>query len=262
MNGPLACSGWAIEPPAPNKRLEVSYNKKIVYFQMPDVSVNTPVRSRSPLPPSPDALRLRDAAWHQASIARTLHHWDGHSDLWIFGYGSLIWRPEFRYQESRTARLHGYHRSLCLWSRVNRGTPECPGLVFGLDLGGSCTGKVYRIPGSDIADIMPALWAREMPSASYLPRWLNCRTTQGAISALAFVMDRTADGYVPGLSQQQTVHIVQQGHGRYGRCVDYVLQTADALDAAGIIDRQLQTLAQALRLPHLASPTPHHAIHR
>lgn len=224
--------------------------------------MKTPARSRPLLPPSPDALQLRDAAWHQASIARTLNHWDGHSDLWIFGYGSLIWRPEFCYQESRTARLHGYHRSLCLWSRVNRGTPERPGLVFGLDLGGSCIGKVYRIAGQQIADIMLPLWVREMPSASYIPRWLKCRTAQGTVPALAFVMDRTDNGYAPGLSQQQTVQIVRQGHGRYGRCVDYVLQTADALDAAGIIDHRLRALAQALRLSSSALPSSHHAIHR
>lgn len=98
--------------------------------------MNTPAVRASQLPPPPEAFRLRDAAWHRASIEQALRHWDGRSDLWVFGYGSLIWRPEFDHLEARRARIHGYHRALCLWSRINRGTPERPGLVFGLDLGG------------------------------------------------------------------------------------------------------------------------------
>jgi cation transport protein ChaC len=216
--------------------------------------VNIAASAHQP-PPPPGAPRLRDAAWHQASIARVLAHWDGRSDLWIFGYGSLIWRPEFTYLEARKARIHGYHRSLCLWSRINRGTPECPGLVFSLDQGGSCTGRVYRIAGADVRGVMPALWAREMPSAAYIPRWLRCRTAQGPVAGLVFTMDFSDTGYVPGLTLEQTLRIVRQGHGRYGPCMDYVLQTADALDAAGITDLKLQALARALRLP---TPTAAH----
>ncbi|CAM5206118.1 Gamma-glutamylcyclotransferase OS=Castellaniella defragrans OX=75697 GN=HNR28_001280 PE=3 SV=1 [Castellaniella defragrans] len=191
---------------------------------------------------------MRDAAWHEASIAQALSRWDGRSDLWIFGYGSLVWRPEFSYLEARKARIHGYHRSLCLWSRINRGTPECPGLVFSLDQGGSCTGRVYRIEGAQVPAIMRALWAREMPSAAYIPRWLNCHSREGTVAGLVFTMDRSDAGYAPGLPLEQTLRIVHQGQGRYGPCLDYVLQTADALEAAGIIDLQLQALAKALRL--------------
>lgn len=214
------------------------------------------------LPPPPEALQLRDAAWHQESIARTLNHWDGHSDLWIFGYGSLIWRTEFPYLEARLGRIHGYHRALCLWSRVNRGTPERPGLVFSLGLGGSCAGRVYRVAGDGIPDIMRALWVREMPSAAYIPRWLKCHTEHGVVPALVFTMDRGDSGYVPDLSLEQTIGIVRQGHGRYGLCLDYVLQTADALDAAGINDQRLRTLARALRLSTSSDQTVHHAVDR
>ncbi|HEX7387627.1 MAG TPA: gamma-glutamylcyclotransferase [Castellaniella sp.] len=208
--------------------------------------VNAAAASRES-PPPPEALRVRDAAWHEASIHKTLSGWNGRSDVWIFGYGSLIWRPEFDFVEARRARIHGYHRSLCLWSRINRGTPDCPGLVFSLDLGGSCTGRAYRIAGARVAAIMPRLWAREMPSAAYIPRWLNCHTKTGVVPGLVFTMDRTDRGYVPGLSLEQTLAIVHQGHGRYGRCLDYVLQTADALVAANINDPRLQALARALR---------------
>jgi cation transport protein ChaC len=206
--------------------------------------------ARAPqLPPPPEAFRLRDAAWHEASINQTLAHWDGHSDLWVFGYGSLIWRPEFDHLESRRARIHGYHRALCMWSRINRGTPEQPGLVFALDAGGSCEGAVYRIAGSRVWDIMVPLWQREMPSGSYIPRWLNCHTADGPVSGLVFTMDRRCESYVADLSNEQIVDIVRQGHGRYGPCTDYVLQTADALDAVGITDRRLRAIASTLRRP-------------
>lgn len=201
------------------------------------------------LPPPPEAFRLRDAAWHQESISQTLAHWDGHSDLWVFGYGSLIWRPEFDHVESRRARIHGYHRALCMWSRINRGTPEQPGLVFGLDTGGSCEGTVYRIAAAQVPDILVPLWQREMPSGSYIPRWLNCHTASGTVPGLVFTMDRHNDSYVSGLSVEQIVDIVRQGHGRYGPCTDYVLQTADALDAAGITDRRLRAISRSLRHP-------------
>lgn len=216
---------------------------------MPPTLVNMPAARARQLPPPPEAFHLRDTAWHLASIKQHLQHWDGHSDLWVFGYGSLIWRPEFDHLEARRARIHGYHRALCLWSRINRGTPEQPGLVFGLDLGGSCEGTVYRIAAARAYDILLPLWQREMPSASYVPRWLNCQTAAGPVSGLVFTMDRRDEGYVTGLSVDEIVAIVRQGHGRYGPCTEYVLQTADALEAVDITDHRLRTIAQALRRP-------------
>lgn len=171
---------------------------------------------------------------------------EGH-DIWIYGYGSLIWRPEFDFVERRGALLHGYHRALCLWSRVNRGTPERPGLVFGLDAGGSCRGVAFRIPHEDAPQIMEALWRREMPSGAYIPRWLRCRTEAGLITALAFTMNRQTDAYVRDLPHEQLVHIVRNAHGTYGPCIDYVLETADALMRHNIVDRRLTALARALR---------------
>lgn len=197
-------------------------------------------------PPAAQDFRLLDDTAHQASIDRTMALRSGGGDIWIFGYGSLIWRPEFDYIESRPARVHGYHRALCLWSRVNRGTPEQPGLVFGLDTGGSCQGKVFRIEAAHAEQILIALWRREMPSASYIPRWLNCHTAQGPLQGLVFTMDRRRDGYVPGLPIDEIVPIVRRSHGRYGACSDYVLQTAEALERVGILDRKLRAIARAL----------------
>ncbi|WP_424263209.1 gamma-glutamylcyclotransferase [Castellaniella sp.] len=209
--------------------------------------VNASAQRSSRQPPPPEAFRLRDDAWHAASIQQTLQHWNGRNDLWVFGYGSLIWRPEFDFLESRQARIHGYHRALCLWSRINRGTPEQPGLVFGLDLGGSCTGRVFRIAATQAPDTLLALWRREMPSAAYIPRWLRCHTTDGIVPGLVFTMNRQDTGYASGLSLEQILDAVRQGHGRYGACTDYVLQTAQALTAAGIPDQRLRAIAQALQ---------------
>lgn len=167
-------------------------------------------------------------------------------DLWVFGYGSLVWRPEFDFLEQRPARISGYHRSLCLWSRINRGTPEQPGLVFGLDVGGSCRGVAYRIATQHVMDILRELWKREMPSAAYIPKWLNCRTPQGRVSALVFTMDRGKDAYVRGLENSQLLTIVQRAHGIYGPCAEYVLETAHALKQAGIHDRKLEALIAQL----------------
>lgn len=208
--------------------------------------VNLPKPSPRQAPTPIRRFRLLDAAEHQASIQRTLLHWDGRSDLWVFGYGSLVWRPEFDHAEARMAQVHGYHRALCLWSRVNRGTPEVPGLVFGLDVGGSCQGRAYRIPATEVPPVMTALWKREMPSGAYIPRWVACRTHEGPVRALVFVTDRHGDAYVPGLTIDEIVPIVRRGHGRYGPCTEYVLQTAQALEAAGIQDRKLRAIARAV----------------
>src|SRR4030095_3819434 len=116
---------------------------------------------------------LRDP---QPLLEKTLRDWGGHSDLWIFGYASLIWRPEVDFAERRPARVHGWHRALKMWSRINRGTPECPGLVFGMLSGGSCHGVVYRIAQADGQQVLAQLWAREMILGVYDPKWLVCQT--------------------------------------------------------------------------------------
>ena len=197
--------------------------------------------------PAPSSFRLLTEAERQASLQNAMAALPPDQDIWVYGYGSLVWRPEFEYVERRHALLHGYHRSLCLWSRVNRGTPERPGLVFALDAGGSCRGVVFRIAREEASAIMEALWRREMPSGAYIPRWLTCRTNDGNITALAFIMNRHTSAYVPELPQDQLLHIVRTAHGTYGPCIDYVLETADALKRHGIVDKRLFALAQHLR---------------
>lgn len=200
-------------------------------------------------PPDASRFRMLSEDERQASLERALAGWRPGQDLWVYGYGSLVWRPEFNYAERRKALLRGYHRALCLWSRVNRGTPEIPGLVFALDAGGSCRGVVFRLPADEIPDIMQALWRREMPSGAYLPRWLPCQTDQGMVQALAFTMNRQVEAYVRDLSIEQQTEIIHRAHGIYGPCLEYVLQTEEALRRHGIHDQRLRKLVEALRAP-------------
>ena len=199
--------------------------------------------------PSPADFRLWTADEKLASMNEALRAWREGEDVWVFGYGSLIWRPEFDFVERRLALLRGHHRALCLWSRVNRGTPETPGLVFGLDRGGACRGVVYRLAGAQVPTFFPKLWEREMSTGAYLARWITCATPVGPVRALVFVMDRSNPAYVPTLPRDELLAVVRRASGRYGPCIDYVTETDNALREAGIRDRQLHAIAQALRAP-------------
>lgn len=196
----------------------------------------------APLPP----FRLWTPEERRASLDDALKHWREGEDVWVFAYGSLIWRPDFDFQERRLATLHGHHRALCLWSRVNRGTPTCPGLVFGLDRGGSCRGVVYRLAGKSVPTLFPALWNREMSTGAYLPRWINCVTDQGTVRALVFVMNRDNPAYIPTLPEAELLAIVRRATGSCGPCTEYVIETAHALRQAGIRDARLEHIARRL----------------
>ena len=180
------------------------------------------------------------------SLETALKDWRLGQDLWIFGYGSLIWRPEFEFVEQRAASLEGYHRSLCLWSRINRGTPETPGLVFGLEQTGVCQGMVFKIAGQNVEQTFDAVWKREMGTGAYLPSWLTCATPLGNVKAMAFVIDRNGPAYVKQPPEDDLVEIICRAHGTYGSCFDYVTQTAVSLKAAGICDEHLAALTERL----------------
>lgn len=199
------------------------------------------------LAPSTCNFRLLTDDERQASLDRFLSSWLEHNDVWVFGYGSLVWRPEFAYVERRPALLKGYHRALCLWSRVNRGTPERPGLVFGLDIGGSCRGVAYRIQASEVRNTFTELWKREMPTGAYIPKWLSTRTPEGDVQSLVFTIDRQRESYARGLTPLQLIQVVSGAQGTYGHCAEYVLETSRALREAGIRDRRLEAFANELQ---------------
>lgn len=172
----------------------------------------------------------------------TLQQCKSHGEVWIFGYASLIWRPEFPYAERRMAQVHGWHRALKMWSHVNRGTPERPGLVFAMLPGGSCRGMVFRIERAQVEHIMPALWQREMPTPVYDPRWLPCRTPLGTVQALAFTLSRRSPSHTGVLPDEDYRRIFAQAHGIYGSTRDYAETTHAELLRLGIHDQALARL--------------------
>jgi cation transport protein ChaC len=179
-------------------------------------------------------------------LAHFLLQWGGNEDLWIFAYASLIWRPDFEFVEQRPAKLHGWHRALKMWSRVNRGTPAVPGLVFALLSGGSCQGVVYRVPKQEAIDVVSTLWLREMVTGVYDPRTLRCQTSQGPVQALAFTLSKRSPNFTGVLSQAHYSQIFADAIGRYGSTHDYALQTLESLQRIGIHDAALAKLLKSV----------------
>jgi cation transport protein ChaC len=167
--------------------------------------------------------------------------------LWVFGYGSLMWRPGFPFTERRHARLHGYHRSLCVLSHVHRGTPERPGLVLGLDRGGRCHGVAFRVPTEEAEATMQYLREREQVTAVYRERRLSVRLEDGrTVDGLAYVVDRGHPQYAGRLAEPDLLRLVRQGQGMSGANSDYVRSTYEHLLQMGVVDATLERLARAL----------------
>jgi cation transport protein ChaC len=174
-------------------------------------------------------------------------------DLWVFAYGSLMWRPGFDVLERRHARLMGAHRALCVYSFVHRGTPEKPGLVLGLDLGGNCRGIAYRVAADKRTATVEYLRAREQVTMVYREAWRRVwldDDPQLAVQALCYVVDRGHQQYAGSLSLEKQLHYVRQGHGRSGHNRDYVLDTVAEIERQGYRDRELHVLAERLKGPH------------
>lgn len=199
------------------------------------------------------SLMLRDPA---PLLARTLREWGGARPLWLFAYGSLLWKREFEIAEHHAAHVHGWHRAFRMRSRVNRGNVREPGLVFALMPGGACRGAVYRLPADRAEATLRGLWEREMPTGVYDPRWLHCQTAAGPVSALAFTLARHSPAHTGRLDDAQMLHVLRHAVGRYGSTLDYLVQTAAALRAQGIQDREVRRLVALARRHGLLAPVP------
>lgn len=172
-----------------------------------------------------------------------------HGDLWVFGYGSLMWRPGFDFIDRAPARLIGLHRALCVYSHVHRGTPERPGLVLGLDRGGACRGIAFRVEAAKKDATIAYLREREQATAVYLETYRRVtldREDRPAVRALTYVADRGHAQYAGGLSLEEQLHLVRQGHGRSGANPDYVKNTVAAIEEQGFRDAGLHWLATHL----------------
>jgi cation transport protein ChaC len=168
--------------------------------------------------------------------------------LFVFGYGSLMWRPGFAYEERRLATIRGRHRRLCVLSFVHRGTEARPGLVLGLDRGGACRGVVFRVARKHREEVIAYLRARELVTDVYVERHVPALLDDGrAVDALTYVVDRQHRQYAGRLSLEDTLVRVRGAVGRSGRNEDYVISTADHLTECGVADPRLHTLAARLR---------------
>jgi glutathione-specific gamma-glutamylcyclotransferase len=166
--------------------------------------------------------------------------------VWIFAYGSLMWRPGFAHEPALDAWLHGYHRALCVYSWVHRGTQERPGLVLGLDRGGSCRGRALGIARESEAEVLAYLDERELVTEVYQRRRLPVMTAHGRVPAWCYVVRQDHAQYAGKLDDDRLLELVRHGAGRSGRCCDYVISTVSHLEEMGVADGPLHALARRL----------------
>lgn len=185
------------------------------------------------------------------------------ADVWVFAYGSLIWNPLFHHDERRPATLRGFHRRFCLWSMMGRGSPEQPGLVLGLDRGGSCRGLAYRLPADKAVDELKLLWRREMVVGSYVPRWTRVETSADGdpgrieeLRALTFVVNHDHPNYAGRLAFDAVAGALASARGHLGSSAEYLFHTVDALAAHGLRDSHLERLRDRVLAHHAERDTP------
>ncbi len=172
-------------------------------------------------------------------------------DLWVFGYGSLMWRPGFPYEEAMPASIQGAHRALCVYSVVHRGTRLRPGLVLGLDAGGLCLGVAFRVRKGSERETRIYLRAREQVTKVYreVSRRIQLNDSTGReVHAICYFVDRTHKQYAGNLGLAHQAHIVRNGYGRSGPNTEYLLKTIAHLRKIGIYDHRLERLAILLGL--------------
>ena len=186
----------------------------------------------------------------EASLRHILEEHPPDTDIWVFGYGSLVWNPLVHHEERRVARLHGFHRSFCLWSHVNRGSMHKPGLVLGLDTGGSCRGVAFRIARSKAAEELRLLWRREMVLGVYAPRWAAVEAGNDALRAIAFFANRAHANYAGKLPLETVIKTLVSARGQLGTPAEYLLETVRGLVEHGVRDPYLLELRKRLLAIH------------
>jgi cation transport protein ChaC len=200
-------------------------------------------------PPQPFDLagEVATEADHQALFDQLMR--SAPKQVWVFAYGSLIWNPGFEPAETRNGHLRGWHRQFCLgWMTIFRGCPERPGIMLALDRGGSCQGVAQRLGPARLEADMLSILRREVPlrRSAYQPRWSPVSTPDGPITALIFPIDRSADNYLQGQSEDAVAHSLATSAGDRGTMAEYLLNTVQNLQNLGIHDRYLWRLQSAV----------------
>jgi cation transport protein ChaC len=168
-------------------------------------------------------------------------------DVWVFGYGSLMWNPALHVEESRAGRIYGHHRVFCLNMLMGRGSPECPGLMLALDRGGSCHGMAHRVAASNVDQELRILWMREMLGGTYVPRWVAVRTASGAVRAITFIANQRHPRYAGKLPPDSIAERIAQAQGDLGTNRYYLFRLTEHLDELGIVDGPMHRLAADVR---------------
>jgi glutathione-specific gamma-glutamylcyclotransferase len=190
---------------------------------------------------------IRSDAELEQSLEATLRQRPGGpvmagEDVWLFAYGSLIWNPAFEFREQATGTIHSWHRRFCLSTPMGRGSPQHPGLVLGLDRGGSCRGVAFRIAAHKVRRELQVVWRREMIADSYLPRWANLHVNGEKIPTIAFTINPMSGNYQPKITLAETADRIAVAAGDLGSSADYLFNTVAGLEAAGIADVWLTRL--------------------
>jgi len=181
------------------------------------------------------------------SLTATLERVDPGADVWVFGYGSLMWNPAFHHVEARPARLRGWHRRFCLWNTFGRGTPEKPGLMLALERGGSCTGLALRVAADAVRSELAVLWNREMITGAYEPRWVRLASETGPVDAVTFVVNRGHPRYAGRLELREIARRMATASGPLGACREYLESTVAELDRLGVRDGAMHELLDEVK---------------
>jgi cation transport protein ChaC len=168
-------------------------------------------------------------------------------EIWVFGYGSLMWNPTLHVADTQQAKVWGFHRAFCLSLVIGRGTPETPGLMLGLDHGGSCIGLAHRLPEGREREELNVLWCREMISGAYRPRWVTAHTPLGPKNAVTFTANPRHMQYAGGLDHLTAVKRIATAHGELGTNRDYLFRMVERLDAMGLKDGPMHILERDVR---------------
>ena len=202
------------------------------------------------MPPPPAGMVAATPEDHATIMSALLADHGPHDEVWVFAYGSLIWKPACEIVEMRTGLVRGWHRSFCLgWNTRFRGSEANPGLMLALDRGGACKGVLHRLPADRIEDCMGKLLDREMgwlPSP-FPPRWVNAVCGERTIRALTFCIDRSSGRYVSGLGVEDIADVLATAVGSRGSMAEYLHATVRHLEDLGIHDPHLW------RLQHLVA---------
>jgi cation transport protein ChaC len=207
---------------------------------------------------APPGMGLRTDDEIAACLDRILAAHPANEDVWLFGYGSLMWNPAMHFAEKRGGRVLGWHRKYCLWLEAGRGTPEAPGLMLALDRGGAASGALFRVPAEQARAELLLPFRRELFTLSYDPRWVSVAipgaTAGGVVRAVTFVVNRQGLRYVRRLDLERIAHHVATAHGALGSCMEYLRRTLESLDELGLDDRMLRQVYRICTRHAVAKP--------